>query len=134
MSDPKILGKLLDPDIEAMSHRITGKNLDQWSFIFRDRRRVAYQSGHFRAGVMLVQMTEAQQMKAKSDEVNEIDAYCQRYGLADEDLVVVTEVPIAVVVANRRGAGLPFPPVPVRKDKQTKTLNVLMVNPQKHPR
>lgn len=127
------LGEILGASAEAMSQRITGKTLLDWDNIFNERRRKGARSGHFRGGVMLMQMTEAEQMKAAPTAGNEIESYCRQYGLTDDDLVMVTGVSVFSVVENRKRAGLPFPSVPVRKDVNTKTLNVLMVSPTKFP-
>lgn len=133
MSQPEPIGTFLHGYARDTSRRITGKTLDDWDEVFRERRRAGMRSGHFRGGVMLVQLTEAQQMSASPAEANEIGTYCQRYGLAEDDLVVKTRVPVFAVVENRKRAGLPFPSIPVRKGINTETLIVLIVNPEKYP-
>lgn len=133
MTEPKAINDLIgNPTLHAL--RITGKAVEEWDRIFQERRRRGRETGHFRGGVMLLEMSEAQRMKAGPSTTGEVDAYCRKYGLSGDDIICVSRVPVWTVVENRKRAHLSFPSIPIHKGEDAKTLIVQMVNPERHPR
>lgn len=122
-------------DAAAACQRITGHTVDWWDEEFARRRSAGYRRGHFRGGVMLQLASEKSIMTLRPGEVTELDAFCRRYGLWEEDdLLCLERVPVESVIQSRRGTGLPSVRIPSHEGRAARRLTVYMLNPDKYPR